>query len=184
MIRFPSILLVTCALAACGAVDPAPAPTAATAPAVSPPVTVVTEGDPPQAFGSLLLTPGGFSLGAIDPNSVHELRVTLVNRGSEPISIVETQSSCKCTVPDLLDGTVIGAGQSVSMAATFSAGAAPGPKGAKILLKFRTPSRPRLQLALINIAGDVTMKVRAVPPFVDALEGVNERTQVQAHLRC
>jgi len=164
------------ALAACGAADPAPSPPAAAAPAVSPPATVVTTGDPPQLFGTLLVTPGGFGLGAIDPKSVHEVQLTLFNRGSEPISIVETQSSCKCTVPDLLDGTVIAAGQSVVMAATFSAGSAPGPKDAKILLKFRTPSRPRLQIALIKIAAEVTMKVRAVPPFVEALKGVTGGT--------
>ena len=94
----------------------------------------------------------------------------------EPISIVETQSSCKCTVPDLLDGTVIAPGMSVPMAATFSAGAAPGPRDAKILLKFRTPSQPRVRGALIKIAGEITMKVRADPPFVDALKGVNGGT--------
>ena len=180
MIRLLTVLLVTSAVGACGASEPASAPasapTSAAAPAVSPPAAVITEGEPPKVFGPLLVTPGGFDLGAIDPNSAHVVRVTLINRGSEPISIVETESSCKCTVPDLLDGTVIAAGQSVPMSATFSAGAAPGPKGAKILLKFRTPSRPRLQLALIEIAGEVTMKVRAVPPFVDALKGVNAGT--------
>ena len=176
MIRLPLALLIMLALAACGAADPAPSPPAAVAPAVTPPATVVTTGDPPQVFGPLLVTPGGFGLGAIEPNSVHQVQLTLVNQGSEPISIVETQSSCKCTVPDLLDGTVIAAGESVVMAATFSAGSAPGPKDAKILLKFRTPSRPRLQLALIKIAGEVTMKVRAEPPFVDALKGVTGGT--------
>ena len=163
-------------MTACGAVDPAPASTAAAPPAVSPPATVVTAGEPPLVYGPLMVTPGGFDLGAIDPNSVHEVHVTLINRGSEPISIVETQSSCKCTVPDLLDGTVIAAGQSVPMVATFSAGSAPGPKGAKIHLNFRTPSRPNLRQARLNIVGEVTLKVRAVPPFVDALKGVNGGT--------
>ncbi len=168
MIRLPSLLVITSTLVACDGGDSAPPPAPQN-------VIVVTEGLPPRFFGTLQVSPGGFDFGTVAPNTIHEVRMHLTNRGAEPIAIVMASSDCKCTVPEELDGTVIAPGETIPMSATIDMRAAPGPKESKVLLNFKSGQQD-MQQALIKFTGEVAMAVRAEPAYVDALKGVTGGT--------
>lgn len=174
MIRFVPAMILTFALVACGAADPADSPSLP-APVTRKAVKALNAGGPPRAFGTLLVTPGGFDLGTVAPNSAHEVEMTLTNTGREPITIVMVSSDCKCTVPDAIDGTVIPPGESVPLTATFTTRSAPGPRDAKVVLNYRVGTQ-RMQRGLITIAGEVALTVRSIPAYVDALKGVTSGT--------
>ena len=126
-------------------------------------------------FGTLEVAPGGFDFGTVAPNTIHEVRMRLTNRGTEPIAIVMTSADCKCTVPEELDGTIIAPGETIPMIATIDMRAAPGPMESNVLLNFKTGQQP-IQHARIKFTGEVAMAVRAEPPYVDALKGVTSGT--------
>ncbi len=146
-----------------GAESPAP-------PTARPEPPVIRTGSPARQFGPLVIDPGDIKLGAIEPNTVHEVELSLRNTGSSPLRIVKTSSDCKCTVPEDLDGTVIPPGGTHLLKATFTARASPGTKTAKILLNIFYGQG--IKQAVTTIEGVVTMAVQATPPYVDALKGV------------
>ncbi len=170
-------MILTFALVACGAADPADAPDAPkpVARKAVKAVKALNAGGPPRYFDWLRVTPGGFDLGTVEPNSAHEVEMILANTGQEPITIVMVSSDCKCTVPEALDGTVIAPGESVPMTATFTTGSAPGPREAKVVLNFRVGTQ-RMRQGLIKIGGEVALKVRAMPAYLDALKGATNGT--------
>ncbi len=151
----------------CGGSDPEKSP-AAVAANPQPPVT--RTGTPARQFGPLVIDPGDIKLGAIDPNTIHEVELSLRNTGSTPLRIVKTSSDCKCTVPEDLDGTVIPPGATHLLRASFTARASPGTKTAKILLNIDYGQG--IKQALTTIEGKITMAVQATPAYVDALKGV------------
>ncbi len=139
MIRLLSLLVITSTFVACDGGDSAPSPE---------PAIVITEGLPALFFGTLQVSPGGFDFGTVAPNTVHEVRMQLTNRGAEPIAIIMVSSDCKCTVPEGLDGTIIAPGETIPMSATIDMRAAPGPMESKVLLNFKS-GRQAMQHALI-----------------------------------
>jgi hypothetical protein len=130
---------------------------------------------PATRAGVLLVEPGGYELGAVKPNSAHEVQVTLRNTGTEPVEIVEAKSTCKCTVPEALKGAVIPAGGARPFKAVFTARGAPEHKEAKIQIVFRAGAQ-QPQATVVAIGADVTMPIRAEPPYVDAQKGVTGGT--------
>jgi hypothetical protein len=130
----------------------------------------VRSGLPPISKGPLVIDPGGFQLGIIPPNSVYETVATLRNRGSVPVRITATQSSCICTVPEGLEGAVIPPGGSHPFTMTYTGRTAPGPKTAKVILEFEQGGLK--SHVLIQIEADIAMAVRAEPAFANALKGV------------
>ncbi len=179
-----TLVLATVMLAAgCGASNPQP-------PAGSPPPRAASQDAPGRAaptpvgvdrglkakqVGALVIEPGGYELGAVKPNSAHEVQVTLRNVGAEPIEILEASSDCKCTVPEALKGVTIAPGGQRAFKAVFTARAAPEHKEAKLRLVFKAGSQ-QAQATVVSIGADVTMAVRAEPPYVDALKGVTSGT--------
>ncbi len=179
-----TLVLASVMLAAgCGASEPqAPAAAAPRAAAPEPtgrgaplPIPPAARGLAAKRAGVLLIEPGGYELGAVKPGSAHEVQVTLRNTGTEPVEIVEAKSTCKCTVPEALKGAVIPAGGARPFKAVFTAQTAPEHKEARIRLVFRAGAQ-QPQAAEVVIGADVTMPIRAEPPYVDAQKGVTAGT--------
>ena len=120
--------------------------------------------------GALRVEPGGFDFGIIEPNSVQEVKAVLYNTGTEPITFAKVSPSCACTTTQDLTKETISAGESITFDAKFKAPTKPGLKEAYIQIVFNQGSTQGH--VRINLQGLVTMPVRAEPPFVDALKGV------------
>jgi hypothetical protein len=135
---------------------------------------IVRTGLPAVSRGPLEIDPGGFSLGTILPNSVHETVATLRNKGTAPMRITSARSSCMCTVPKGLEGTVIPPGGSHPFSMVFTTSDAPGSKDAKVWVEFETGGER--QHLLVRIDADVALIVRSEPPYIDALNGVDSGT--------
>jgi hypothetical protein len=132
---------------------------------------VVREGLPALTRGPLVMNPGGFALGNVDPRAQFETVSTLHNSGTTPITITTVKSTCGCTVPENLQGRVIEPGETIPFSTTFTAPAALMEKSSKILMQFNAAGQS--QHALFEITATVALAVQAVPPHVEALKGVS-----------
>jgi hypothetical protein len=180
--RLRYAILLTIAVAGIGCEDAATEPAAANeaaagageARARKPEPVIVRTGLPAVSRGPLEIDPGGFNLGPIPPNSEYETVATLRNNGSAPMTIIAAKSSCMCTVPKGLEGTVIPPGGSHPFSMTFTSSDAPGAKDAKVWVEFETGGQS--QHLMVRIDADVALVVRSEPPYVDALNGVASGT--------
>ncbi|MHC4080258.1 MAG: DUF1573 domain-containing protein [Planctomycetota bacterium] len=180
--RLTLAILLTIAVAGIGCEDAATQPAAADgaaaeagpARASKPEPVIVRTGLAPLTWGPLVIDPGGFNLGTIPPNAVYKTMSSIRNEGSAPVTITAAKSSCMCTVPKGLEGTVIPAGGSHPFSMTFTSSDAPGGKNAKVFVQFEYGGQR--QHARIEIDADVAMVVRSEPPYVDALNGVSSGT--------
>lgn len=174
--RIGLAILLTIAAAGCGRDDaapaPAPQPDAPAAKPDRPAPQVVRQGLPPLTRGSLVIDPGGFALGIVAPNAEFETVATIRNIGAEPVTITVVKSTCGCTVPEDLKGQVIEPGKTIPFTTLFTAPGAVMDKTSKVLLQFGAGAEQ--QHALFEITATVALAVRAVPPYLDALEGVTE----------
>lgn len=127
---------------------------------------------PDLVEGALRVSPGGLDFGLVAPNSAHQAHLTLHNTGTRPITIVRVQPTCLCTAPQDLSGTVIPPGGSVPFSSGFQAPTETGPKSARIQLIFADGSQNRS--LMVPLLGEITMAIRAEPPFVDALKGTTD----------
>lgn len=169
-----SCLLAVLAAAGCG--EPA-GPSSESEDRVAPAATsrpddagaVVTTGAAPVTVGGLVVTPGGLDFGTILPKASLRGRFVLRNTGAEPIRIVSARPTCLCTVPEIIDGTVIAPGSSLAFNTEFHAPAAPGEKTAKINIVFEEGGEQRH--APVELSADVSLAVRGEPSYIDALRG-------------
>ncbi len=178
VIRLVLAVLVTIALAGCGGEDgggeqdpvqSAASPATKTQPTARPP-TPVRSGPGAIAAGPLLIDPGSLDFGIIEPKSSHRGTLTLHNTGTQPITIIAAKPTCLCTAPQDVAGVVIPPGSSIPFSSDFNAPAELGLKTAQIQLVFEHGGQQRH--AIIKLQGEITMAVRADPPYVDALKGV------------
>jgi hypothetical protein len=175
--RMRLAILLTIAAAGCGCDEAAPATaetpaeTVRTAPADPAAPTVVREGLPALTSGPLVVDPGGFALGIVDPKARFEVVATLHNSGPTPITITTVKSTCGCTVPQNLKGRVIDPGETIPFSTTFTAPAALMDKSSKILMQFNAGGQS--QHVLFEITATVALAVRSEPPYLDALDGVS-----------
>ncbi|MHC5006522.1 MAG: DUF1573 domain-containing protein [Planctomycetota bacterium] len=142
--------------------------------AQKPKPVIVRTGLPAVSRGPLKIDPGGFDLGTIPPHSAYETMATLSNNGSAPMTITSAKSSCMCTVPKGLEGSVIPPGGSHPFSMTFTTSDAPGAKDAKVWVYFEAGGEA--QHLMVRIEADVALVVRSEPPYVDALNGVASGT--------
>jgi hypothetical protein len=91
-----------------------------------------------------------------------------------PMTITSAKSSCMCTVPKGLEGSVIPPGGSHPFSMTFTTSDAPGAKDAKVWVYFEAGGEA--QHLMVRIEADVALVVRSEPPYVDALNGVASGT--------
>lgn len=108
-------------------------------------------------------------LGFLAPNTAGEGTVQILNTGSTPLTITGVQPSCKCTTPNDLVGKVIEAGKSIEMKVKLDGAPAVGPRNSSVKIMVNGFTR-----ALdIPVRAEVTLPVRCVPPYVNAVEGKN-----------
>ena len=120
--------------------------------------------------GALRVEPGGFDFGIIEPNSIQEVKAVLYNTGTEPITFAKVSPSCACTTAQDLTKEILPAGGSITFDSKFKAPTEPGLKTAYIQIIFNHGATQGH--FKINLQGMVTMPVRAEPPYVNALKGV------------
>jgi len=117
----------------------------------------------------LAAEPSVADLGFLAPNTAGEGTVQIRNTGSTPLTITGVQPSCKCTTPNDLVGKVIEPGKSIEMKLKLDGAPAVGPRNSSVKIMVDGFTR-----ALdIPVRAEVTLPVRCVPPYVNAVEGKN-----------
>ena len=182
--RHPAILAVLTSglLVGCGNNDQA-AEQKDTAPSVSTKATneVVAWSPPlqePQKLGSLgMRTPGGgnlsvvpavYDFGDVGPGTTHPAIFQLVNNGTGPVTLESASPSCTCTTITDVAGKSIPPGGRMELEAALASPKQPGSKSAKVFLRAEGVGQP----LILEIRGDVTLAIRATPPFAKALSNV------------
>ncbi len=117
----------------------------------------------------LAAEPPTADLGFLAPNTAGEGTVRILNTGSTPLTISQVQPSCKCTTLDNLVGKVIEAGSSIEMKVKLEGAPAVGPRNSSVKIMVDGFTRP----LDIPVRAEVTLPVRCVPPYVNAVEGKN-----------
>ena len=124
----------------------------------------------PPADGPVVIDPPVHDLGRVAPGSSTTRTFQVRNTGTQPVKVVSSFPSCKCTTLTDLAGKVIPAGGSLELIASLDAPRAPGPKDAKVFVTLEGAARP----LVAKIEGVVTLPVQPSPPYVDALKGVRK----------
>lgn len=127
---------------------------------------------PPIQFEPPLL-----DLGFLDPGEVATGSVEIVNIGTEPLRIVSTKASCKCTSIDLAD-SVIEPGQSIALSTEYEGSKSLGEKKSsiRVIVEGYDPVH-------VDVKAEVAMVVRAVPSYIRALAGPDGTIQLQGEMR-
>jgi hypothetical protein len=135
-----------------------PAARDATTPPAARSATPPLRPDPPMLdFG--IVPPGQESVGS----------VRLVNAGSEPLTILAVQPTCKCTAINDLEGRVIPAGESIELEAKLDAVNAPGSRSASVRVLVDGYTEP----VTVQLKSAVALPIRVSPPYINAVEGKN-----------
>lgn len=154
-----------------------PPKASSSAPVASTPETAPSGTAPPTMRGSLQvqtaagaveIVPEAFDFGAVDPGSINRGVFRMTNRGQGPVRVLRVTPSCVCTTLSDLAGTVIGAGQTVSLEASLDAPDQPGEKEAKVFVYLEGMQQP----AIVKLSGMITLPIQPTPAYADALGGV------------
>ena len=121
----------------------------------------------PRSNGTVQAVPGKFDLGDVEPGSEHSREFRLSNLSSQPVRVIAAIPTCRCTTTTDISGSIIPAGGSISFTAVLTTPTTPGIKNAKVQITFEGNSRP----LVLEIEGDVTMPIRATPPYVGGPKG-------------
>jgi len=108
-------------------------------------------------------------LGYLAPNMAGEGAVQILNTGSVPLTITQVQPSCKCTTPSDLVGKIIEPGKSIELKVKLDGAPAVGPRNSSVKILVDGFTRP----LDVPVRAEVTLPVRCVPPYVNAVEGKN-----------
>ncbi len=117
--------------------------------------------------GKLRVIPAEFQLGNIEPGSSHPRTFLIENVSADPITITRAVTSCKCTTTTSVANRVLAPGESIDFQVTLDAPRTPGVKEAKVQLLMEGG----LRLVQLILEGDVTMAVKASPPYVGGPKG-------------
>ena len=117
----------------------------------------------------LAAEPPTADLGFLAPNTAGEGTVRILNTGSTPLTIKQVQPSCKCTTSNDLVGKVIEPGKSIEMQVKLDGAPAVGPRNSSVKIMVDGFTRP----LDIPVRAEVTLPVRCVPPYVNAVDGKN-----------
>ncbi len=161
---------------------PAPAAPAPTAPAPSPAVSATVPAAPAAPAGAppavsaaapsdevppLQIEPPLLDFGIMAPRAGGKGSVRLTNTGSVPLTIAAVTPSCKCTTTSALAGKVLAPGASETLEAALDGASMPQTHRASIKVAIEGYSR----VAEIQLRGETSMPVRAVPAIINAVEG-------------
>ncbi|MDG2030969.1 MAG: DUF1573 domain-containing protein [Phycisphaerales bacterium] len=117
--------------------------------------------------GKLRVVPAEFKLGNIEPGSSHPRMFLIENISADPVTITRAVTSCKCTTTTSVANRVLAPGESIDFEVTLDAPRTPGVKEAKVQLLMEGG----LRLVQLVLEGDVTMAVKASPPYVGGPKG-------------
>ncbi len=124
------------------------------------------------AAGRLEIVPERIDFGAVGPGSISRGVFKMTNRGSRPVRVLRVTPSCVCTTLSDLAGSVIGAGETVSLEASLDAPEQAGEKEAKVFVQLEGMDQP----AIVKLGGMITLPVQPSPAYASALEGVESGT--------
>lgn len=175
--RFTKLVfgLVWCGLVGCGNDSEAPDGAVRVPDPIVAPTPLPTPG---QAAGDgqgtvrnevVEVVPGAFLLGEIEPGSEHSRQFVIRNDSANPVRVERTVTSCKCTTTSEIAGAVIAPGSELAFEAILRAPRTPGNKSAKVQVFFGGGARP----LTMEIAGDVTMPIHALPAYVGGPRGTD-----------
>ena len=156
--------------------DPAPAPTARpserTVPARRPTPPVRPDAVEPRAIAEVLplvSEPANMDFGFLPPNTAGEGIVLLRNTSDKPLTINLVQPSCKCTTTSDLVGKQIPPGGTVELQIKLDGAPAMGVRRSSVKVMVDGCGR-----ALeVVVKGEVSLPVRIVPPYINAIEQKN-----------
>ena len=156
--------------------DPASAPTARpserTVPARRPTPPVRQDAVEPRAIAEVLplvSEPANMDFGFLPPNTAGEGIVLLRNTSDKPLTINLVQPSCKCTTTSDLVGKQIPPGGTVELQIKLDGAPAMGVRRSSVKVMVDGYGR-----ALeVVVKGEVSLPVRIVPPYINAIEQKN-----------
>ncbi len=122
---------------------------------------------PARSVGPLEIEPGAVNFGRVEPRSTHRAEFVLSNVGIAPLTIAGVKSTCACTATQDIVGRAIAPGEVLPFSSTFRAPTQLGPRDAQVTIIFEYSGRQ--VPARLTIEGVVVAKIRAEPPYVDAL---------------
>ena len=121
----------------------------------------------PRSNGAIVAMPGKFELGDIEPGSEHSRTFQLRNISSQPVRISTATPTCRCTTTTDIGGSVIQPGEVLPFTAILKAPTTPGNKNAKVQITFGGNLKP----LVVEIEGDIAMRIKADPPYVGGPKG-------------
>ena len=156
--------------------DPAPAPAASPSaravPARRPTPPVRPDAVEPRAIVEVLplvSEPANMDFGFLPPNTAGEGIVLLRNTSDKPLTINLVQPSCKCTTISDLVGKQIPPGGTVELQIKLDGAPAMGVRRSSVKVMVDGYGR-----ALeVVVKGEVSLPVRIVPPYINAIEQKN-----------
>lgn len=156
--------------------NPAPAPTASPSaravPARRPTPPVRPDAVEPRAIAEVLplvSEPANMDFGFLPPNTAGEGIVLLRNTSDKPLTINLVQPSCKCTTISDLVGKQIPPGGTVELQIKLDGAPAMGVRRSSVKVMVDGYGR-----ALeVVVKGEVSLPVRIVPPYINAIEQKN-----------
>ncbi len=120
-----------------------------------------------RSNGTIRADPGKYDLGDIEPGSEHSREFLLRNLTQAPVRVRAALPTCRCTTTTDISGSVIPAGGTLPFTAILTTPTTPGVKNAKVQITFDGNPRP----LVLEIEGDVTMPIKATPPYVGGPKG-------------
>ncbi len=128
---------------------------------------------PASAVPPIAFEPPVLDLGLLGVGEAGTGTVKIRNVGDRPLTIARTVASCACTYARDLAGTVLRPGEVVDLTATLTPKPGLGIKREKITVFVHGFS----QFSVLDIRAEVSLPVRALPPFLEAYK-VGMRGQV------
>ena len=156
-------ILIVSILLACGML----APCSASAESTQAARTTQDGASGTRSNGAVVAVPAKFQLGDVEPGSEHTRTFRLLNTSSGPVRVASVTPTCRCTTTTDIAGSVIPAGSELSFTSVLAAPTTPGIKNAKVQISFEGQLKP----LLVEIEGDITMAIKADPPYVGGAKG-------------
>ena len=117
----------------------------------------------------LVADPVALDLGFLAPNTPGEGTVTIKNTGTLPVTINAVVASCKCTTINDLVGKIIAPSGSETITIKLDGAPAMGVRRSSVKVTVDGFARA-LDIA---VKGEVSLPVRVVPPYINAIEQKN-----------
>jgi hypothetical protein len=132
-------------------------------------------GSTPAAIGArFVVTPDTIDFGQIGGGK-HDTLVRIDNVGASPLRITAIKADCKCTTVGAHEGTIIEPGASLEIPISMTFSYLPGIRTSRVNVAFDGADSAR-----IDLRGEVTERVQAVPPAANGFAGMTGQTMLRA----